>query len=161
MRKITSLNPIRRVLCFLFWPYVIIFATISKNHHDSLHETSKTWLQCFVIPINYSCWTGLEKWRHQLNWVRNININIYTHCSPCQVAFTAIINWISVILKFSVFGKADLFSSPWPLTDKTKTFTIMYAVFIQITLSPIAKMTVSEGSLLIRLVCLVFFPHTI
>lgn len=97
----------------------------------------------------------------QLNWVRNININIYTHCSPCQVAFTAIINWISVILKFSVFGKADLFSSPWPLTDKTKTFTIMYAVFIQITLSPIAKMTVSEGSLLIRLVCLVFFPHTI
>lgn len=70
MRKITSLNPIRRVLCFLFWPYVIIFATISKNHHDSFHGTSKTWLQCFVIPINYSCWTGLEKWRHtvKLGW---------------------------------------------------------------------------------------------
>lgn len=90
----------------------------------------------------------------QLNWIRNININIYTlfslpGCIYCD------------ILKFSVFGKADLFSSPWPLTDKTKTFTIMYAVFIQITLSPIAKMTVSEGSLLIRLVCLVFFPHTI
>lgn len=96
----------------------------------------------------------------QLNWARNININIYTLFSlPGCIYCDHKLN----LCYFEVFcfRESRFFSSPWPLTDKTKTFTIMYAVFIQITLSPIAKMTVSEGSLLIRLVCLVFFPHTI